>query len=297
MRDIPEGLRAKLENRETTLCTCWLIQPQFGDPLGFTDHDCDLHFGGVTYEAYSGFEASGVERELGLSIDNATATGALQSDRITEKDILRGRFDAATIEQWLVDWSAPEDRLLTFKGEIGDINRSGALFQVELRGLAEKLNRPTGRKFLHVCDAELGDVRCGADLTNAGFKLETAAIATRGARLFLAEDVGTLSQGGFAGGHLTWTSGANVGQTAIIRAAVKQSESVLIEIDRDLVEPPVMGDGLSATVGCDKRKTTCAEKFNNLNNFRGFPYMPGEAWITAYPVKGDVHDGGSQSGG
>lgn len=297
MRDIPESLHTKLESRETTLCTCWLIRPVFGDALGFTDHDCDLNFGGVLYEAQSGFEASGVERELGLSIDNATATGALQSDRITEKDILRGRFDAAIIEQWLVDWSAPADRVLTFKGEIGDINRSGALFDVELRGLAEKLNRPMGRKFLHVCDAELGDARCRADLSAADFLVETTIIAARGTRSFLCEAVGALSQGGFAGGRLTWASGANEGHNAIIRSARAESGGVLVEIDRDLVEQPIPGDALSAVVGCDKRKTTCANKFNNLSNFRGFPYMPGENWVTAYPVEGDVHDGGSQSGG
>lgn len=297
MRDIPESLRVKLESRETTLCTCWLIQPLFGDVLGFTDHDCDLSFGGVDYEAQSGFEASGVERELGLSIDNATATGALQSDRITEKDILRGRFDGAAIEQWLVDWSAPADRLLTFKGEIGNINRSGVLFEVELRGLAESLNRTSGRRFLHICDAELGDKRCGADLTSAEFRITTTVIATRGARSFLCADVGAFGHGEFAAGLLTWTSGANAGQTAIIRAAKAQSDGVLVEIDRDLVDFPAPGDSLSATVGCDKRKATCAAKFNNLNNFRGFPYMPGENWVTAYPVEGDVHDGGSQSGG
>lgn len=297
MRDIPETLRAKLDSRETTLCTCWLIKPKFGEALGFTDHDCDLSFGGVTFEAQSGFEASGVERELGLSIDNAAASGALQSDRITEKDILRGRFDGAEIEQWLVDWSATEDRLLTFKGEIGDINRSGALFEVELRGLAEKLNRPIGRKYLHVCDAELGDTRCGADLSGATFHVTGTTIAALGSRSFLCGDVGTLSGGGFAGGALTWISGENTGQQAVIRSVTARTDGVLVEIDRDLVELPTAGDAFSATVGCDKRKETCAAKFSNINSFRGFPYMPGETWVTAYPVNGDVHDGGSQSGG
>lgn len=297
MRKIPESLAEKLASRETTLCTCWLISPQFGPSLGFTDHDRSIGFAGVEYEASSGFEASGVERELGLSIDNATATGALQSDRITETDILKGRFDGATIEQWLVDWTTPEDRLLTFKGEIGDIKRSGALFEVELRGLSEKLNRSFGRKFLHVCDAELGDQRCGVDLTGADFHIETTVIEARGPRSFLCVDVGAFGGGGFASGRLTWSSGANAGQAARIRSGARQSGGVLVELDRDLIDPPALGDGFSATVGCDKRKSTCLGKFNNLNNFRGFPYMPGETWITAYPVQGDVHDGGSQSGG
>ncbi|MGB1212620.1 MAG: DUF2163 domain-containing protein [Pikeienuella sp.] len=297
MRNIPPGLKAKLESRETTLCHCWLITPKFGAPLGFTDHDCDIGFDGVTYEAASGFEASGVERELGLSIDNATATGALQSDRITEQDIQRGRFDSAEVKQWLVDWSAPEDRLLTFRGEIGEVSRSGAIFEAELRGLAERLNRPIGRRFLHVCDADFGDARCGLDADAPEFRAEGTVIEARGVRSFLGQHLGAFSTASMAGGRLTWTAGANAGQSVIIRNVTEQDSGVLIEIDRDLVDTPKAGDAFLAVVGCDKRKATCAEKFNNLNNFRGFPFMPGEAWITAYPVEGDVHDGGSQSGG
>ena len=159
------------------------------------------------------------------------------------------------------------------------------------------LNRPVGRKFLHVCDAVLGDARCGADLANAAFQVATTSIRAAGSRSFICADAGALSKGDFAGGTLTWSSGGNAGQTAIIRSAKAHSDGVLVEVDRDLIDPPQEGDAFSAVVGCDKRKQTCAAKFDNLNNFRGFPYMPGETWVTAYPVGGDVHDGGSQSGG
>lgn len=297
MREIPEGLRAKLNSRETTLCNCWRIYPKFGPDLGFTDHDCNLTFDDLTFEAASGFEASGVERELGLSIDNATATGALQSEKITEQDIQRGRFDGAEIKQWLVDWSAPADRILTFRGEIGDISRSGAVFEAELRGLAERLNRSAGRRYLHVCDADLGDQRCGVDLASPAFRTETVVIEARGARLVLCRDAADAAETGLAGGRLVWSDGANAGQSMVIRSATAEDENLLLEVDRDFVETPEPDDTLTLTTGCDKRKETCASKFSNLNNFRGFPYMPGESWITAYPVEGDVHDGGSQSGG
>ena len=44
---------------------------------------------------------------------------------------------------------------------------------------------------------------------------------------------------------------------------------------------------------CDKRAATCQAKFDNFLNFRGFPHMPGEDWLTAYPRGGQAHDGGS----
>lgn len=56
------------------------------------------------------------------------------------------------------------------------------------------------------------------------------------------------------------------------------------------------GDVFDVVAGCDKRKETCAAKFSNLVNFRGFPFMPGENWVTAYPVDGQAYQGGSRLG-
>ena len=45
---------------------------------------------------------------------------------------------------------------------------------------------------------------------------------------------------------------------------------------------------------CDKRWTTCVGTFANGVNFRGFPDMPGDDFLTAAPVDGGRNDGGSQ---
>lgn len=43
---------------------------------------------------------------------------------------------------------------------------------------------------------------------------------------------------------------------------------------------------------CDKRWTTCRESFDNGANFQGFPTLPGDDFLTAYPGEGGRHDGG-----
>ena len=58
MRTLPPGLAAHLATGATTLCHCWKLVPLTGATLGFTDHDYDVTFDGVTYEAQAGFEAS-----------------------------------------------------------------------------------------------------------------------------------------------------------------------------------------------------------------------------------------------
>ena len=53
------------------------------------------------------------------------------------------------------------------------------------------------------------------------------------------------------------------------------------------------GDRFRVVAGCDKRAETCRGKFGNFLNFRGFPHIPGDDWVTAYPKDGAVHDGAS----
>lgn len=47
-------------------------------------------------------------------------------------------------------------------------------------------------------------------------------------------------------------------------------------------------------VACDKRWATCVETFGNGANFQGFPDIPGDDFLTAAPVEGGRHDGGSR---
>jgi uncharacterized phage protein (TIGR02218 family) len=53
------------------------------------------------------------------------------------------------------------------------------------------------------------------------------------------------------------------------------------------------GDQLQLVAGCDKQFATCTAKFNNAANFRGFPHMPGNDFVTTFPRQGDpANDGG-----
>nr|WP_314529467.1 DUF2163 domain-containing protein [uncultured Brevundimonas sp.] len=45
---------------------------------------------------------------------------------------------------------------------------------------------------------------------------------------------------------------------------------------------------------CDKRWQTCVGTFANGVNFRGFPDVPGDDFLTAYPTGGARNDGGSR---
>lgn len=121
----------------TTLSRCWCLRRADGWVQGFTDHDTDISFDGVDFRAGTGLTANALMQTTGLSIDNSEALGALSDASVTEADIRAGRFDGAKVEAWLVNWENPAERILQFRGTLGEITRSGGAFRAELLGLTE----------------------------------------------------------------------------------------------------------------------------------------------------------------
>ncbi|MBS0273728.1 MAG: DUF2163 domain-containing protein [Proteobacteria bacterium] len=292
MKNLPEGMQAHLDSGATTLCWCWKIARNDGATQGFTDHDADLTFDGVTYEAASGFTATEVQSLLDLAIDNLSVSGALSSSTLNDADLAAGLYDNASIEIWRVNWSDVSQRVLMRKGNLGEVKRGVCAFTAEVRGLAHILNQPVGRCFGYGCDADLGDARCTIDLTRAAFRADGAVVSATDARRFTVSGLGSFGDGWFTGGKLVWTGGANKGRAM----EVKRHTGVAIELWQSMSEAVVAGDAFTITAGCDKQFATCKSKFNNAINFRGFPYMPGNDAVLAYPTASQPMDGGSRYG-
>ena len=62
-----------------------------------------------------------------------------------------------------------EHRLLIWSGRLSEVSRRGEAFAAELVSLKADLERPIGRVYHRNCDADVGDARCGKDLSVAGF--------------------------------------------------------------------------------------------------------------------------------
>ena len=294
MKTIPTGLAAHLASGATTLATCWKLTRADGATMGFTDHDRDIAFGGTTYEAAGGFTASALEHSSGLAVDNLDVAGALSSARIEEGDLAAGLYDDAEVEIWRVNWQAPAERVLLRKGNIGEVTRGRGSFTAELRGLAHRLNQPTGRIFQYGCDADLGDARCGVDLASGAFRGEGAVTSAGDDRVLIASGLGGFAAGWFERGKLVFTSGANEGAAMEVKAHALAPEGARLELWRRMARPVEAGDTFAVTAGCDKQFATCRAKFANGINFRGFPHMPGNDFVVARAGDGP-NDGGRRS--
>jgi len=292
VRSIPSDLQAKLDSGATTLARCWLITRTDGVRQGFTEHDEDIGLGDVTCLAGSGLTGSEATQKFGLAVDSSELSGALADDTLNEADLAAGRYDAAVVELWLVDWSEPGLRVLLAKGTLGEVRREGAAFTAEVRGLSDRLGQESGRLYGTSCSADLGDGRCKIDLSATAFHGSGAVVTLAATSSFTASGLGSFDDGWFTAGKLTFTSGANSGLSVEVKAHRKES-AVSLDLWQAMPEAISTGDTFMVTAGCDKRFQTCHDRFNNVVNFRGFPHIPGNDFVISYPVQGAPGNDGS----
>ena len=288
-------LAAHLRSGATTVARVWALERADGVVMGFTDHDRDLAFDGVTFRADSGLSARALAQSTGLAVDNTEAAGALSAAALREEDILAGRYDGAALRIWEVNWADVAQRRMIFRGTLGEITRADGAFRAELRGLAEALGQPQGRVYQGVCAAVLGDAACGVDLSQPGMSSERPAEAVEGSRVFRFEEFAGFEERWFEKGRLRVLSGAAQGLYGVIKNDRMNGAGRRIELWEPIPADVAPGDMLRIEAGCDKRAATCRLKFGNFVNFRGFPHIPGEDWLMAVPRSDGVNDGGSWS--
>jgi len=280
VKQLSTALAAHIASGATTLCWCWRLTRRDGMRQGFTDHDRDITFGETLFEAAAGMSASEIRDSVGFSVDNLEVTSAMTSERLSEADLAAGIYDNAVVEIYRVNWASPEDRVLMRSGNLGEVKRAGAAFTAEVRGLAHTLQEPKGRLYQYSCDADLGDQRCTIDLDDPAFRSTGELVEVTSPRRFTVAGIGAFANGWFTHGLLTFTSGAAEGQSIEIKQHAKAADVVTIELWSRARLPLATGQTFVVTAGCDKRVGTCQAKFANVANFRGFPHMPGNDFLT-----------------
>lgn len=290
-----DALHIHLTSGTTTVCRCWAVILKDGTTYGFTDHDTDLEFDDLVFAADTGLSASALEQSTGLSVDNTEAVGGLSSAAVTEADIQAGRFDGAAVKSWLTNWADPTERVLQFNGTFGEITRAVGGFRAELRGLTEALNQPQGRVYQSSCSAVLGGAGCGVDTTALGYSTEVTVEAVDDGKLFSFSALDGFDERWFESGKVVVLTGAALGLVGVVKNDRLSSDGRTIELWESLRAEIAVGDQIRIEAGCDRRADTCRLKFDNFLNFQGFPHIPGEDWLTSYPVSSDLNEGGSMN--
>jgi hypothetical protein len=87
--------------------------------------------------------------------------------------------------------------------------------------------------------------------------------------------------GWFAGGVLTWETGPNAGRSIEVKSWTQAAGQ--LELFLPMGYAIESGDTFRIHPGCDKRLETCIDRFANVLNFRGEPYVPGADSLVSYP--------------
>ena len=287
------ALQAHLATGVTTTCRAWGLTRRDGMRLGFTDHDRDLGFEGWTFRAGTGLTSGALSRTSGLSVDNVEAMGALSDAALREEDIAAGRYDGARIDCWLVNWEDVAQRVVVFSGRLGEITRSDGAFRADLRGLSEPLGAPQGRAYQRVCGASLGDAACRVDMSEPGKFAMVTVTEAFGDQRFRFAGLSGFPRDWFARGRFEVLSGDASGLVGMIKADRTVAGGLReLTLWQGLRSAVASGDLVRIEVGCDKRLSTCRDKFANTLNFQGFPFIPGDDWLTTYPKRSGRNDGG-----
>ena len=266
------GLTTHQGEPVTTRAWCWKVTRRDGQVFGFTSIDVNLLIAGLTYQAATGFTPSNIDHKADLSVPNLEVIGLLDSASITEADLLAGRWDGAAVEIFEVNYRDLTQGVMNLRtGTIGSISAGRTAFTAELRGLAQALQQPAGELFSPSCPADLGDTRCKVAL---GPLTVTSSVTSASSPRAFADSARTEANDHFGGGVITWTGGLNAGLRMEVRSYVQSGGAFVLALPMPYAVQ--VGDTYSLVPGCRKRAIEAGKtKFNNIVNFRGHPYVPG----------------------
>jgi uncharacterized phage protein (TIGR02218 family) len=286
MKTASAGLIAHIASDSITMATLWRITRRDGVVFRFTDHDMDITYGGEPYLAALGYRRAAIASGSELAVDETELEGLIDAASIKESDLRAGLWDGADVRIFQVNWAnLTHGEIKLRRGRLGEVTtRDDGSFRAELRGMAQPLQTIIGSLYQPECRADLGDARCTINLAFGGGWTQQAAIASviDPVTYGMAAALTGFADGWFDGGVVIWQSGANAG---VAREIISWTQSGRVV---SLLGPPpfaaAVTDLLNLQPGCDKRWSTCRDKFNNRLNFRGEPLVPGANSILETPA-------------
>ena len=310
-RTISSDFLAHLTSGEWTIALLIEIIRLDGVTRGFTDHDQDIDYSGLTYLASSGISPSEIEATASLSVDNLELAGPYAIHGLEHDDLVAGKYDGATLVIRVCNYEHPATQVMTLaRGILGPVILRDYGFSAEFRSLSQRLQQDRGQIYSPGCRANLGDVRCGVDLDN--YTEHGVVIAVDGRTRFAVEMVSRSQPASnweiatstyFRYGLITWdkdlsetfshaTSGDQLNDSLSMEIAGYEygvwsglSGDVPIFILAGSMPYSIeVGDKFRVAAGCDKMITTCATRFGNGERFRGEPYVPEMDQVGQYGI-------------
>jgi len=279
MRTASAGLISLLNSSQTfVMADLYTITLVSGTVVRYTDSSIDLTVSGNTFLS-SGpiFKRSRVRIMVGTEVDTLEVTiSALPTNLLAGvpwlQAIRNGALDGATLrlDRFLSDvWTDTSRGAINnwFTGRVAPVSVGRSTAKIEVKSDLELLNVQMPRNLYQPgCVHTLYDAGC--TLSKGSFS--TSSAVASGSTVVKINCALAQAAGYFDLGTLSFTSGVNNGVTR----SIKSYTPGVFNLSLPLFQACTNGDTFTAYLGCDKTQATCTTKFNNLVNFRGFPFIP-----------------------
>lgn len=166
--------------------------------------------------------------------------------------------------------------VLLFAGRVSTLDISATGVKMTVKGMNVLLEQYMPKNVYSLgCIHSLYDVNCKASRSANTF--DASVLSSGGVNsIFVPWETEPANFAEYALGTFTITSGAGEGQIRTVQGTI----STGAQLAYPLYTLPAPGDTFTITKGCNKTMATCKNIFNNLQNFRGFPFIPPQE--TAY---------------
>jgi uncharacterized phage protein (TIGR02218 family) len=264
---------------------CFTFITTAGTQYTWTNVDYPVAYNGATFFA-DGPLVSGLKYKgsVGLEVDKQQiAIAARPTDTINGAPFLvalrDGAFDGAPVYRDRVFLTEPNGSVIggvrMFQGRVSTVDsvgRTQATLTVASDLVILDYDMPKNL-FSPTCLHVLYDSGCGIPRGTYSANGAVGAGSTSNSIYW------TGARSGDAQGSLVFTSGANADVRVTVKSVLTGTVGGGVQnIGYTLMYPlpfaPATGDAFNVAYGCDHTQATCQGKFNNLANFRGFPYVP-----------------------
>jgi len=277
MRAGASGINAHIQLGQTTTARLLKVtRSADAQVFGFTDHDVDIVYSGVTYLSTTSFNPFNQADKNDANASDTELTGAFDSV-ITRVDVIAELWDNSTFQLLRVNWKNLSDgAIILITGTFGEFEPQEFGFRVALHSLEYPLTFIGGDVCGPTCRVDFTSPLCApggflADGTDINSLLQTDTVAsTDGTRSIVGTtlaDPGKPSDGGL----LTFTGGANVNLSAQILHIDFATKTITLK-PWTQIAPIAPGDMFSILPACDKVFATCVNSWANGENFQGEPH-------------------------
>lgn len=266
-------LLAHYHQSQTTLTRCLRIERRDGKIIALTDHDQDLVIENIHYQSAVGYTPTAISAHDQGAVNSVDVEGILSVAGVSRDDISSGLFDGAKIFVFEVNHEDLSQGILPLmSGFWGECQLHDHHYVTEFRSLSEALQQTIGDLYSTTCRAQLGDKHCAVNLDTLAMEGVVTHVEKNNRGQFRTAGFDQPNDD-FQYGVITWKQGKNTDLSMEIKSFIPESQQ--FQLAQAMPYAIEVGDIFAVVPGCDKTLSTCKNRFHNVMNFRGEPFIPG----------------------